>query len=276
MKQRFLRFIPRSLIPVLKKIYYIPADATTFFTKKNSMIPPRSKIFIGSGDFIKIGEDFKKHFIELGNMQPNHKVLDVGCGIGRMAIPLTNYLTREGEYWGFDIVKEGIDWCQNHISPKLGNFHFLHSDIYNEKYNPKGKILAQDFKFPFADEYFDFVFLTSVFTHMLPRDVENYMSEISRVMKKGGKCLITFFILNEESTSLVCTGRSDLDFKYDLNGCLSTNKEVPEAAVAYEESVVKQLFSKNGLVINSPIYYGFWCKREKSFTYQDIIVAEKS
>ncbi len=104
------------------------------------MIPPRGMIFIGAGDFEQIGKDFRKHFIELGDLQPDDRVLDVGCGIGRMAIPLTSYLSKEGEYWGFDIVKKGIEWCQKRISPKYANFHFLHSDIYNKEYNPKGKI----------------------------------------------------------------------------------------------------------------------------------------
>jgi len=275
MKQRMLAMIPDSLRPLLKKLYYIPTDILDLFTKRDSMIPPRSRIFIGSGDFVQIGEGFKQHFIELGNLKPDHRVLDVGCGIGRMAIPLTSYLSKSGEYWGFDIVKDGIEWCQRRITTRFGNFHFIHSDVYNKEYNPKGRILAKDFKFPFEDSFFDFVFLTSVFTHMLPPDVENYMREISRVLKPGGKCLITFFILNHESTALVRAGMSEMDFRYDLNGCVSTNQNTPEVAIAYEEEAVRKLFEKNGL-IQDPIYFGSWCRRETFLTYQDLIVAEKS
>lgn len=276
MKRRFLKLIPDSLRPTLKKIYYIPVDLLDRLTQKDTMIPPRSMIFIGHGDFLKIGEGFKKHFIELGNLQPNDCVLDVGCGIGRMAIPLTNYLSKEGEYWGFDIVKTGIDWCEEHITPKHNNFHFVHSDIYNKQYNPNGKIRAQDYQFPFESEFFDFVFLTSVFTHMLPPDVENYIGEIARVLKVGGKCMITFFLLNEESTNLIHSGNSALDFRYKIGDCLTTDKNTPEDAIAYDEELVKGLFDKHGLGIARPIYYGSWCNREKFFTYQDLIVAEKS
>jgi len=275
MKRRFLKLIPDSLKPTLKKIYYLPADLSDLLTKRNGMIPPRSMIFVGNGDFIEIGEEFKKYFMELGNLQPNDRVLDIGCGIGRMAIPLTNYLSKEGEYWGFDIVKAGIDWCQERISPKYSNFHFLHSNIYNKQYNPNGKIRAQDYQFPFENDFFDFAFLTSVFTHMLPADVEHYVEEIARVLKPGGKCMITFFLLNEESTHLIHSGNSALNFRYQMDSFLTTNKNTPEDAIAYEEEFVKSLLDKHGLVISLPIYYGSWCNREKFFTYQDLIVGEK-
>jgi ubiquinone/menaquinone biosynthesis C-methylase UbiE len=52
---------------------------------------------------------------------------------------------------------------------------------------------AAQYPFPFADSSFDFVYLVSVFTHMLPADMEHYLSEISRVLKPAAKCAVSFF-----------------------------------------------------------------------------------
>lgn len=275
MKQKLSAVIPKSLKPVLKRLYYLPVDIVEVFTTREGMIPPRSMIFIGQGDFIKIGEEFKDYFIELGNLRPTDRILDVGCGIGRMAIPLTGYISEAGEYWGFDIVKSGITWCQKRISPRYRNFHFLHSDVYNKHYNPGGKIRAQEFTFPFEDRSFDFVFLTSVFTHMLRPDLENYLGEIARVLRPGGTCLITFFLLNEEARRRMRSGRSTIDFRYEIDGCVTADQDTPEEAIAYEESFVKHLFERHGLQIAGPIHYGSWCGRQTFLTYQDLIIAKK-
>jgi len=165
---------------------------------RDGLTPPKRMIFVGDGEFKKVGEVFLQYFIQFGELKPNERVLDVGCGIGRMAVPLTTYLEERANYEGFDIVADGINWCRNNISSKFPNFHFQLADVFNKNYNPNGQHKASEYKFPYENESFDFIFLTSVFTHILPQDLKNYFSEISRVLKRNGRCLITFFLLNKE------------------------------------------------------------------------------
>lgn len=236
------------------------------------MVPPRSKIFVGDGDFEKIGFEFFNYFLSLCSLKPGASVLEVGSGVGRMAIPLTGYL-KYGRYEGIDIVPAGIKWCRENITKKFANFNFIHADIKNKLYNPKGKINAENFKFPFPDESFDFVFLTSVFTHMLPKEVENYIVEISRTMKKKGNALITFFLLNSHSISYVNTKGNRFCGKIENHRIIDPN--IPEAAIAFEEDYIKTLLKRNRLKIEDPIYYGSWCKREDSLSAQDILIVKK-
>ncbi len=253
-------------------------DSIYRIKSRNRMIPPPSKwsSIGGSGWFVEIGQEFKCYLIVLAKLKPYNRVLDVGCGNGRMAIPLTNYLSKEGEYYGFDIIKKGIVWCNKKISTKFNNFHFQQSDVYDRYYNKDGLIQAKDFKFKYESRYFDVVFLASVFTHMVTLDVENYLSEISRVLKTGGRCLITFYIINEESEGLMRSGRSVHDLKHKIDdNCFTSKKDWAEACIGFNEVYLNKLFLKNGLKIIQPVQYGNWCERDDYLSSQDIVVAIK-
>jgi len=263
---------------LLKNIRYKLLDSIDLLLgKSNPLIPPRTMIFIGDGDYKKVGDEFLLYFKNLGGLKPNDKVLDIGCGIGRMALPLTGYLSDSGAYYGFDIVKKGIDWCRENITPRFQNFHFEHSNIYNKMYNPEGSQQSGEFRFNFKDESFDFVFLTSVFTHMYLSDVDHYLSEISRVLKPGGKCLITFFLINELSQKLINNGNSsqELIFQLDENSFIKDEK-TPEVAIGFNEVQIIKVFDTYCLKIIMPIHYGSWCGREEYLSYQDIVIAEKT
>ena len=114
-----------------------------------------------------------------------------------MALPLTRYLSSQGEYYGFDPTAD-VAWCTEHITSRYPNFHFEVADLHNEFYNPKGKYSPENFSFPYQDDSFDFIFLTSVFTHLFPDALSNYF-EITRVLRQGGRSFITYLLMNADS-----------------------------------------------------------------------------
>lgn len=243
--------------------------------RRREMIPPRTLYFVGDGDYKAVGLEFRSLFTRYGGLKPEDRVLDVGCGIGRMAVPLTDYLSGTGKYEGFDIVKKGVEWCQRNVTPRFPHFRFQHSNVKNRFYNPNGIYEASNYRFPYDDDSFDFVFLTSVFTHMFPRDLENYAKEISRVLTRGGRCFITMFLLNDESKDLIGKRQSTQNFVFPVEGCVTTDPTNPEGSLAFEEGYVRRLFQRLGLSIREPIHYGSWCGRKSFLSYQDIVIATR-
>lgn len=193
-------------------------------------------------------------------LKPNHKVLDVGCGNGKVAVRLTRFLKDGGSYEGFDVVATGVNWCKEHITPQHPNFRFQHADVYNKTYNPQGKYQSCEYRFPYDDGTFDFVLLGSVFTHMLPKEVEHYFGEIARVLKRQGICYISYYLLNPTSRKGIDAGWSffPFPFTYGSETCRIGNTERPEDVVAYDEGYVKGLYEKHGLRIEEPIIHGKW------------------
>ena len=240
--------------------------------RRDPLTPPRRLGFVGSGDFRTAGDEFREVFVSLGGLRPDEDVLDVGSGVGRGAIGLTGWL--QGRYEGIDVVRRGIEWCQQAITPRYPNFHFQVADLYNRHYNPVGRFSASEYRFPFEDHSFDFVLLTSVFTHLLPADRDNYISEVARVLRPTGRCLATFFLLDDEARRSLQDGRSSLNFRFSRPGYWTDNERIPEAAVAYEEADVREQLERSDLQI-AKVRYGVWSGRSDGVGWQDLLVAER-
>ena len=278
MKSIIRHYVPHSAIRIARRVYYWPGDFLHGALKRRpELTPPRAvSRYVGEGDFKSVGSTYAKWIIELAGLTRKDKILDVGCGIGRMAVPLIPYLDAEGKYEGFDVVPEGIEWCDKNITRRYPNFRFRVADIYNKQYNPKGKVASSEYRFPYEDGYFDVVFLGSVFTHMRPADTTHYVREIGRVLKTGGRCFATFFLLNAESLASIENGHSLLDFRYPLDACLTIDKRTPERAVGYHEAVVREMFGKEKLTVVEPVRFGSWSGRSDCLGYQDIVIAQKA
>jgi SAM-dependent methyltransferase len=234
--------------------------------RADRLVPPRRLDFAGHSDFVETGDEFLDLFTSAGQLRPDEAVLEVGCGIGRMARPLAKFLTG-GSYAGFDVNRDAIGWCRRRYA-RFDNFEFHVADLYNRRYNPHGANAAADYRFPYDDQRFDFVVLTSVLTHLLEAEAEHYLEESLRVLRPGGRVFATFFLLNDESRRLIGEGASALAFLDPDDHVSVLDADLPEEAVAYDEGWVRERLDVK------EVRYGSWCGREEFASFQDVVVAQ--
>jgi len=269
-------------------------------TNDSNLIPSEALIdeaHIGKGDFCGIGEGFVSRFFDRGWLCPDDVFVDIGCGLGRIARSLVSRLSGKGQYLGFDVNKKSIEWCQEKYR-HYNNFHFVWIDLFSVFYNPgsrregtvrsrkgvqleEGKAMpvhihnASAFQFPLPRDSVDFVNLTSVFTHMLPRDVERYLTEIGRMLKPGKLCHITYFLVDPGSREAIVDASKQGRWHPIEHGYVR-NQSVPEEMVLLDEKLVRDLYAKTGLLIEEMTYGNWFDRAGPTFGFQDIILASKS
>jgi SAM-dependent methyltransferase len=270
------RVVPYSWRPAIRRYGLLPVDvAEAVLRKKPPSAPPRHLDNIGGG-YQAIGAEFLSYFVEYAGLKPSDDVLDIGSGLGRMANALTGFLNDNGAYEGFDIVPESVRWCQEHITTEFPSFRFQLIEVQNPYYRQRQGEPAEKFTFPWSNGSFDFAFATSVFTHMLPDDVTNYIKETARVLRRGGRFFATILLLNDEVEQLSNSGRKELKkFKYRTQDYWAVSSSAPEALIALRERDVNLAMAKYNLSIDA-IYYGAWAGRTNYVSAQDIFVCTKT
>lgn len=258
-----------------RRLFFLPADLVDSVTgKRNPLVPPRGKIFTGKGDFVSAGDELLGNIISTCNLEPGYHVLDIGCGIGRLARPLTGFLDEKGSYEGFDIVKDGVEWCKKHYQ-NYSNFNFTHIALKNDLYNLASNAGADKFAFPYPGSAFDLAALISVFTHMQPGEVENYLHEIGRVLKPGGHCFATFFLITRNSEKYLDNIHKPF-FPYRHDNFFLHSKKVKNANIAFRYEYISKLAVRAGLSIK---YHneGWWAGKAKDacMNFQDVLVIVK-
>ena len=255
----------------------VPLDYVARVVNGKAELPPlHLRRYVGPlRSFEASGAEFMGHLRTLANLRADERVLDIGCGCGQMALHLEQYLDQKGSYVGVDIHGPSIRWCQRNVSKRRDNFEFAHIDVRNLAFNPVAKHAAESYQFSYDSCSFDLILLKSVFTHMRPGEVDNYLGEVARLMKNDGRCLATFFLLNEQQARLAREGKNALPFPYGEGVWRYRYEHSPESAVAYDETYVLELLDKHGLALKTPIQYGHWSGRNDALSFQDILLLGK-
>jgi ubiquinone/menaquinone biosynthesis C-methylase UbiE len=264
------RTVPASAQPAAARVFDKTTNLLESAVGLREELTPPLRIRLHIGPFLDprlyrfAGERNVAGFKDLASLKPDAAFLDIACGCGRVARALTEYFVPSAKYEGFDAARKPIEWAQSVITPKFPNFRFRNLDTFNKRYNPSGKTGAADLIFPYGDNTFDFAFAGSLYTHMLPEEVANFVAETKRVLKPGGTTFATFCLLNERTLPIADEGRSMPRLVYKYGDCRVRTLKDPAHFIAHPESWVRKTYSHAGLSIVEPIIRGTWAETTPS------------
>jgi len=231
-----------------------------------------------SGPFTSIDQfttsSFKsmREVLKFTDLERSDRVLDYGCGLARLAIPLSGYLDpTAGSYTGIDTDKACIERNRQAFGA-LDHFRFHHVNLFSTMYNRNGRKTYRSLKRKRFGGPFDLAILFSVFTHILPENADDLLRFLRSQLAPGGQMLSTWFLLNPATESAIADGLSHRPFPFDHGTARIDNADIPEGAVAYQEDEVLARMEQAGF---GPVrvHYGKWRGNVESWVWQDIVVA---
>ena len=245
----------------------------TIHGKNNADNPGDNTQLSENEDQNAVAEKWVGYLRDFTGLAAGSCVLEAGCGNGNIAFMLTSFLGLDGCYDGFDQSEQHIALCCENISGHFPRFKFRHLKTqFGQQTNHAGEA-DNIFKLPYPDQCFDIVFAKNEFTHVLPEQISRYLSEIARVMKPGGTCLIMLFIVNCESENLMITKPRPMNFPFNKGLFRLQSKETP-SRVAYDEEWLLDKVETAGLKMES-IKYGSWCGRKHYLETEDMLICSK-
>lgn len=213
----------------------------------------------------------------LAGVRASNTVLEIGCGLGRLAFALRRLIIT-GRYIGIDVVGEKIAFLRQTLGERAPNFSFEHLNVANAFYNPQG---TQDIVLPCADGEIDAAISMAVFTHLLPDHICRYLSELARVLRPGGRTLISCYLLDRYDPDAARPQRySGEQFAFDHpvagHELRTSCREQPEAMIAFRERFLLDAARQHGLHAVGATLPGSWSGTSNAWlTGQDLVVLER-
>lgn len=207
--------------------------------------------------------------LALAGMQPDHDVLEIGCGGGRLAYELDGYLDDTGSYHGLDVGRAAIDWLRDNYERHRSNFRFDHLDLHNAWYHGDGGGDAALASFPQPDASIDTIGSFAVFMHLLPDEIGRYLREIRRVLRPDGRALITVPVIVDPAGPPLRLG-SDEPFLPIGDGVYTRGGRRGVQSKAFDRDRIVELVHDAGLHIGSFVPYAFGAAGAGADTTHDI------
>jgi SAM-dependent methyltransferase len=246
--------VARIFIPSTAKLSYNPlfrllgdmisALPCVLYPEFRSLPPNHLRVRIGVGNkllfnqaqYLEVGYSFWLQWLSRGYVTDRSDILEIGCGCGRIAHHLRGeWFT--GTYIGVDIDQELLNWDSSNFPPN--KFKFVSSSHTSATYS--AGVAKEGSQFTFPDNWEkDFIYSTSLYTHLLERELINYTNESFRVLRRGGTMFMTFFCLDSVELGKRWT------FQHKIGEAYVESMKYPEAAVAYSRKYIQEMCQSVG------------------------------
>ncbi len=253
------RLVPSIAALTRSNLVAIPLDLIDYavalpFKELRALPPNRLRLRVGTDqrlvfshvDHITRSYPFWLVMFAEQAVKSDSTVLDIGCGCGRSAQILRDAYFRyqpifQGKYIGLDVDVEAVEWCRRNFPAQ--RFEFKSLNKFSSVYNPGGND-STNLELPVGSGTVDFVLCGSLFSHLLERDVLDYLQEIHRVLRRGGLAYTTFFCIDHLRSNILLGGR--FTFAHRRGDAYIESLAYPEAAVAYEEGFLLRTMQEIG------------------------------
>lgn len=248
--------------------------------EEDALVPPR-ELWIGPDDpishYYRWVWEYLAYLTLLVDLRRTSQVLELGCGHGRTARGLLDYLRSPGRYVGLDVDGARIRDAQDRIQRRWPNFEFVWADVINRQYNPAGRLEAKDYEFPFPDVSFDVVYAASLFTHLLPQEVQNYFVQCRRVLKPGGQCLFSTFALDHyQGAGTTISPMYEFAHPFPgTPGAAVRDPLCPDVAIAYSTEAIREMAARASLTLVR-VLPGLWsASTEWAVNEHDLVILRR-
>jgi SAM-dependent methyltransferase len=255
-----------------------PADAAFRRMNRLEQYPPIAlRRQVGLLGFVDgPGYEFVAYLKLLLHLKPSDVIWDMGCGCGLLELALESQ-GWTGRVVGTDIHRPSITWAQRTIARRVPAFSFVHADIFNAAYWPRGRMSAGQWLRSFDQTGFDVVIAKSFFTHLLPDETSLYLDAISERLRPGGRALLSFFLLPGEvpAEESGASGARMRFVKPEAGAPFAVLRPAaPTAGVAYDEAFLREQFARRGF--EADFHHGTWSGRSDGLSFQDLVVIRKA
>lgn len=112
-------------------------------------------------------------FLKKYNPNGPYNILDWGCGPGRIIRHLPDFLDDKSRMFGTDYNAVSIEWCRSNLPNIDFNLNGLKAEL------------------PYHNNFFDYIFGISIFTHLSEKMHYEWMDELHRILKTRGILMLT-------------------------------------------------------------------------------------